>query len=321
MQGGTIMVAVLALVLALLLLGALTKPQISTYIEGFLTTPQCPLGMVRKEPEPVPPEEQLLATVLKNIPARVGSETLQAQMIPRHIMQTNERNEVPVQMKDAMDRIVALNPEYAYSYYNDADALAFIAANFSPDVVKAYKKVNPGAFKADLFRYCWLYINGGVYLDTGMNPVRPLREIIRSGDTFVSAEDCGHKAIYNAIMMAVPNHPILKSAIDDSVKVILNEEYDHEMLYITGPGRLRRSFEKIVRKTPIPDTDYGGGVRLIKHDANIRCICGLISQDGVLMLYTKYPRYPRDQVWYNTKKHYGALWYEHKIYLPDSEIA
>ena len=52
-----------------------------------------------------------------------------------------------------------------YYLYNDADCRAFIRSEFPPDVVAAYDRLIPTAFKADLWRYCVLYKFGGVYLD------------------------------------------------------------------------------------------------------------------------------------------------------------
>ena len=52
-----------------------------------------------------------------------------------------------------------------YYLYNDADCRAFIQSAFPPDVVAAYDRLIPTAFKADLWRYCVLYKFGGVYLD------------------------------------------------------------------------------------------------------------------------------------------------------------
>ena len=41
----------------------------------------------------------------------------------------------------------------------------FIKVNFNPLVLKAYDTLIPTAYKADLFRLCVLYINGGIYGD------------------------------------------------------------------------------------------------------------------------------------------------------------
>ena len=37
----------------------------------------------------------------------------------------------------------------------------FIKKHFSRDVSYAFDKINPGAFKSDLWRYCIIYKNGG----------------------------------------------------------------------------------------------------------------------------------------------------------------
>ena len=62
-------------------------------------------------------------------------------------------------------KIVKMNPGYKYEYYNDADCVSFMKRYFGTHVVNAFNILKPGAFKADLFRYCYIYIKGGIYLD------------------------------------------------------------------------------------------------------------------------------------------------------------
>ena len=56
--------------------------------------------------------------------------------------------------------------------FNDADCRQFIALEYPPDVLMAYDRLLPTAFKADLWRYCVLYKYGGVYLDAKLGGVR-----------------------------------------------------------------------------------------------------------------------------------------------------
>lgn len=49
--------------------------------------------------------------------------------------------------------------------FNDRDCREFIMREYPPDVLTAYDRLIPTAFKADLWRYCVLYKYGGVYLD------------------------------------------------------------------------------------------------------------------------------------------------------------
>jgi len=54
---------------------------------------------------------------------------------------------------------------WEYKFYDDKDAEAFLSLHFPVEVTEAFNAIIPGAFKADLFRYCVLFIYGGVYAD------------------------------------------------------------------------------------------------------------------------------------------------------------
>jgi hypothetical protein len=54
---------------------------------------------------------------------------------------------------------------WEYKFYGDEDAASFLSTHFPAEVREAYDALIPGAFKADLFRYCVLLIHGGVYAD------------------------------------------------------------------------------------------------------------------------------------------------------------
>jgi Glycosyltransferase sugar-binding region containing DXD motif len=56
-----------------------------------------------------------------------------------------------------------------YRFYTDDDIIDFLTIHFPSFVVDAYNTLIPGAFKADLFRYCVLLIYGGVYADVDIH--------------------------------------------------------------------------------------------------------------------------------------------------------
>lgn len=61
--------------------------------------------------------------------------------------------------------------------YDDHDGLEFIRRNFDSTVVDKYNALS-GAHKADLLRYCLLYVHGGVYMDIKTELIRPLTDLI-----------------------------------------------------------------------------------------------------------------------------------------------
>ncbi len=54
---------------------------------------------------------------------------------------------------------------WEYRFYTDDTAASFLSTHFPPEVRQVYDALLPGAFKADLFRYCVLLIHGGLYAD------------------------------------------------------------------------------------------------------------------------------------------------------------
>ena len=45
-------------------------------------------------------------------------------------------------------------------FFDDNDSREFIAKNFPEEVLNAFDELTPGAYKSDLFRYCFMYIMG-----------------------------------------------------------------------------------------------------------------------------------------------------------------
>ena len=81
------------------------------------------------------------------------------------------------------------------------------------DVLKAYDKLIPEAFKADLWRYSIIYKKGGCYMDSGSYTVRGLDTVLRPNDSFVSTIDAIGWGVNSAFFCASPGHPILRLTI------------------------------------------------------------------------------------------------------------
>jgi len=265
-------------------------------------------------------EEKILLNAIKSRPSH--SINQKHQRIPRIIMQTNEKHQIPQAMFDSITTILDNNPEYNYFYFDDEDADNFMKENYGSRLVRAYHDLIPGAFKADLFRYCFLYKYGGIYIDTGMVCLRPLRELIKESDEFIAPQDDkSKKNIYNAFICCIPAHPIIGAAIRLCLKNIENRDKCEEMLAVTGPGVLGQSFTAITQQSPLSGTKINNfsNIKIIRHLSGKTLhgdgsIVGEIDLNGKVFLKTKYPTYYKDRTWYHTKEHYGVLWKRNEIY-------
>ena len=52
------------------------------------------------------------------------------------------------------------NPDYDYYLFDNNDRREFIKEHFDNNILLTYDSIIPGGFKADLWRYCVLYIHG-----------------------------------------------------------------------------------------------------------------------------------------------------------------
>lgn len=79
-------------------------------------------------------------------------------------------------------------------YYDDAASREFLAQHYPAVVVNAWDALIPGhyAYKADLFRYAELLINGGVYVDAACTLRAPLTELVGYNGSIVISRAHSH---------------------------------------------------------------------------------------------------------------------------------
>ena len=117
---------------------------------------------------------------------------------------------------------------WEHRFYTDDDVVAFLQMHFPPAVLEAYQALIPGAFKADLFRYCVLLIHGGVYADVDIQLESALDFSIPSDVGFMVPVDEPGKpverqmCVWNGFIAAAPSHPFIAKAIETIVNQVRN---------------------------------------------------------------------------------------------------
>ena len=106
-----------------------------------------------------------------------------------------------------------LNPEYKLNFSDDKQCYNFLKNNFSIEYAKYFNEIPWGPIKADFWRLCVLYINGGVYADIDLKPLKPLRYIVNNNTTFSSCLNIRGNHIFQAFIASTPKNPILKKCI------------------------------------------------------------------------------------------------------------
>ena len=140
------------------------------------------------------------------------------------------------------------NRDYTYYYYNDADCEKFLKS-YNKTAYITYKilkksdiKYIKGAGCSDLFRYCLLEKYGGIWLDMGMELLKPLDSIFNNlitndGNQFISCLAANKISIFQAIICCTKNHPFLKEIISRICKnvILYNLQKNTHVWRLTGP--------------------------------------------------------------------------------------
>ena len=110
-------------------------------------------------------KESDLYQLLKE-PNKLLTDNIDTSIIPNNLFQTYFNKEI---IPDYIFKNIELYAKnYKYFLLDDNDALIFLNKYFKYKIVNKFNSLKLGAHKADLLRYCLLYIYGGIYIDINL---------------------------------------------------------------------------------------------------------------------------------------------------------
>jgi len=224
-------------------------------------------------------------------------------IMPLKIFQTWSSKILPPKMKMIVDNLKRQNPRFEHYLFDDNDCREFIKEHFEKDVLDAFDSLIPGAYKADLWRLCVLYINGGIYLDIKISCINGFKLIELTEKNHFVKDRPPPLSIYNAVMACEKNHPFLLLSIRKIVENVKNKYYGLSPLCPTGPIMMGELILKNNLKLNIDLHHYING--------------GYIIYKNKFVFSTIYPEYVEEMKKENNKinkKKYIIMWNERNIY-------
>jgi|688.fasta_scaffold69237_5 hypothetical protein len=170
---------------------------------------------------------------------------IRSDYIPLKIWQTYKTDQLPEKAKECQ-LTWKDQPNYHYHFMDDAQIDQFMKKHFSSDIYKTFNSLPMGVMKADMWRYCVLYVHGGIYTDIDSIALQPLEDwkIQESDRIIIALENDLHFCQWT--ILAEPGHPILKKVIDLIVKEAKNgidTSTEHFVHKHTGPGIWSRAVQ------------------------------------------------------------------------------
>ena len=230
----------------------------------------------------------------------VTENKMEGKVIPLNIFMTWETKQLPINMQKSVEMVISKNSDFNFYIYDDTDCRNFLKKYFIKDVVDAFDNLIPGAYKADLWRYCVLYYYGGIYQDIKFNPVGTFKyNNLLDKEYFVRDIAMSGSGIYNAFMVCKPGNEILYKCIKEIIKNVKNKFYGSSSLEPTGPLLMKKFFTKteinnleLYNKSIIINGIYKNNIKILDFYKNYR-----LEQKK------------------SSKPHYSNLWKNKNIYM------
>ena len=156
--------------------------------------------------------------------------------IPQHIYQTYVK---PTPFMTSWQQ----QPGWQYHFFDDAACRRFVQQHLEPAVYEAYTRLTPGAARADLWRYCVLWVHGGVYVDADCSCLVSLDEWVGEETELLVPVDHEHEPVlhlFQAVLACTPGHPVMRRAIDAVVRHVQTGQHRHNIFDLSGPTCLGR---------------------------------------------------------------------------------
>jgi hypothetical protein len=164
------------------------------------------------------------------------------QSIPKRIFQTHSVR------TPHMPSWQQHNPDYTHEFYDDAQCAEFLHAYFVPQVAAAYCQLAPGAARADMWRYCVLYIHGGVYVDADCCCASPLPAWLPASASLVVVQDHSSQPVtdvFQGFLVSTPRHRLFQLAIEQVMDNVRARRHMHHIFELCGPKCLGQCLNRL----------------------------------------------------------------------------
>ena len=139
--------------------------------------------------------------------------------IPKKIYQVWMQGNVPSKIKD---NLMKYNKGYEYEFFDEAKCKKYIIENYDESMMELFNKLTNLAHKCDLFRYCLLYKEGGIYVDVDLEFKTGFNKIIEESNNSNFITSLGAHSFYkkdvgectNGFILTTPKNDIFLKLID-----------------------------------------------------------------------------------------------------------
>jgi Glycosyltransferase sugar-binding region containing DXD motif len=121
----------------------------------------------------------------------------------------------PADVQEHVATFKRLNPDLRHRIFSESEASDFIAAHLTERELAAFQACAVPAMQADYFRYCALFVQGGIYSDVDYRCLNPLATLAAESDAGMLFRTEPESHLTNAFFLFDESgHPFPRLALD-----------------------------------------------------------------------------------------------------------
>lgn len=205
-------------------------------------------------------------------PIQTATTTSWTHDIPNNVVQTWEINEFGRRHKKSLEEFRSRNPELNFILLTKDERDEFMEKFADSKISSLYFKSRFKPMQVDLFRYSYIFQNGGFYFDISMAVSKPIAEFLKADTTGIISHE-KNNSVFSPPPAAFPRlksplklfgiwgfgftsgHPILRMVLEDIAE--RSESYSgHKfespkagIIALTGPAAFTSAIWKFFEKT------------------------------------------------------------------------
>jgi len=201
-----------------------------------------------------------------------------------------DKIKVPIKV---INRWIDLNPSYDIIISDNNDCIKFLKENYGKLYVDIFNYIEDGPIKADFWRLCILYKNGGVYSDIDIEPFIPLDNFLEYNISFLVSKCTINNLINPHIIFSVKGHYILKECIKVYISLYENKcKYNYwkwSIVFIMT--FILKKYVKNIKYDSINLDLYNNRYQIIKENTSLFHYRTYSSYNNIKLLKSQYDSY------------------------------
>lgn len=161
--------------------------------------------------------------------------------IPAIVHQTWRSTSPPAPFPALIATWKSAHPDWAYEFWTDADIHELVRSCY-PELLPVFEALRLKIEQIDIARCLILHRYGGLYADLDTECIRPFDPLLADQRCVLFNEPAAHRyehapcpLVSNAVMAAVPGHPLLDSLIERFARLDPDSRDRQAVLERTGP--------------------------------------------------------------------------------------